>query len=249
MMHARSMSFARVKSLFQRRGRPLEAEEAYRLWAPAYPPEPHNALMRLEQDVVTPMIRSAAPRRALDVGTGSGRYGPVIAAAGAQLVVGVDASMAMLSRQASGAARVCGDARRLPFRDRSFDLVAAMLMVGDLPDLGVWIREVARVLRGGGHLIYSDFHEAWAANGWRRTFRDADGRAHEIVRHPHTIDEHLDALEQWELSVRAVREPRLNDGAGRPFGWARRSVPVLVVFHAVKDADRFVRPRPRVPAR
>ena len=232
---ARPKSFARVKRLFHRRPPALEARDAYGLWAPMYPPEPHNALMRIEQHVVTPMIRSAAPRRALDVGTGSGRYLPVLASAGADLVVGIDASMAMLSRQAPNHVRVCGDACRLPFGDGSFDLVSGLLVVGDLPDLDVWLSEVARVLRAGGHLIYSDFHETWAARGWRRTFRAADGQLYEIVRHPHLIDEHLDALRRWQFSVKAVREPRLAEPDGRTFG-GRRSAPVVAVFHAVKGS-------------
>lgn len=242
------MSFAGVKRLFHRRPRALEARDAYGLWAAMYPAEPHNALMRLEQHVVTPMIRLAAPRRALDVGTGSGRYLPVIASSGAHLVVGADASMPMLSRQVAHHMRVCGDARRLPFGDGSFDLVSGLLIVGDLPDLDAWFSEVARVLKCGGHLIYSDFHEAWAARGWRRTFRAADGRLYEIVRHPHRIDEHLDALKRWQFSVKAIREPRLAEPDGGASG-RRRSAPVVAVFHAIKDGRLPGLPRPRAAER
>lgn len=244
----RPLSFADVKRLFRRRPPPLEARDAYGLWAARYPAEPHNALMRLEQHVVAPMIRSAAPRRALDVGTGSGRYLPVIASSGARLVVGIDASMAMLARQAPSRLCVCGDARRLPFGDGSFDLVSGLLIVGDLPDLDAWFREVARVLTVGGHLIYSDFHESWAARGWRRTFRAADGRLHEIVRHPHLIDEHLDALRRWQFSVKAVREPRLAEPDSGAFEKGR-SVPVVAVFHAIKDGGLSGPQGPRAAAR
>lgn len=208
--------------------RQLPTREAYALWADSYPPWPHNPLMRLEQDIVAPLIASTSPVRALDVGTGSGRCLPILASTGARLVAGIDFSLPMLARQTSGLPRVCGDACRLPFRDASFDLVSSSLMVGDLADIGGWIAEVARVLATGGQLIYSDFHPAWTAGRWRRTFESADGRSFELAYCSHAIAEHVAALEQGSFDVRAVHEPRLAGPAG--------DAPVLVVFHAVKRA-------------
>src|ERR1700681_3604711 len=76
-------------------GRRLPAREAYALWADSYPPWPHNALMHAEQQVMAPIIASTSAVRALDVGTGSGRYLPLLSAMGAQLVVGVDFCLPM----------------------------------------------------------------------------------------------------------------------------------------------------------
>jgi malonyl-CoA O-methyltransferase len=97
-------------------------------------------------------------------------------------------------------------------------------MVGDLPDLSPWIREAARVLVPGGQLVYSDFHPAWSARRWRRTFRGGDGGLHAMAFHPHSIDQHLARLRDAALLVRAIREPRAG-AAGAP---------VVAVFHAVK---------------
>jgi SAM-dependent methyltransferase len=210
------------------------AREGYALWAETYPPWPHNPLMRAEQLAVEPIISAAAsgaaPARALDVGTGTGRYLPLLASAGARLVVGLDMSLPMLGRKAYGLPRVCADACRLPFPDASFDLICSSLMVGDLEDLGAWLGEATRVLAPGGHLVYSDFHPSWTAERWRRTFRTADGRLFELSYFPHAIDEHLALLEQAPFVVRAIREPRL----------AGRKTPVVVVFHAVKPVRRRV---------
>jgi malonyl-CoA O-methyltransferase len=206
----------------------LPAREGYALWADTYPPRPHNALMEAEQAIVQPLIVAAMPTRALDVGTGTGRYLGLLKSAGARSVVGIDMSQAMLQRTARDVPRVCGDACRLPFRDASFDLVCSSLMAGDLVDLGAWVREATRVLAPGGHLIYSDFHPSWAARRWRRTFRDAAGRRRELAYVPHQIEEHLAALETSPLAVRAIREPRIAD----------RPAPVVVVFHAVKPGIR-----------
>jgi malonyl-CoA O-methyltransferase len=204
--------------------RRVTAQEGYALWAPTYPARPHNPVMEAEQSVVAPMIAAARAGRALDVGTGTGRNLTLLADAGARLIVGLDLSPAMLAQDGPEGSRVCADARRLPFLNASFDLVCASLMVGDVEDLGAWVDEAARVLAPGGHLVYSDFHPAWATRRWRRTFRGADGRRFELVYFPHRVEDHLLQLERANLAVRAIREPRIVD----------RPVPVVVAFHAVK---------------
>lgn len=216
----------------------LSSHAAYELWADSYPPMAHNPLMRLEQQAVEPLLAHVRARRALDVGTGSGRYVPLLAATGAT-VVGLDFSLAMLRRAA--AVRVCGDARLLPFRRGAFDLINASLMVGDIADLGAWSRETARVLSIGGHLIYSDFHPSWAQSGWSRTFRTADGELHSLSFNPHAIDDHLAVLQDAGLRVRTIREPRFTAAHGiadpgiRAFRRRWGNPPVVVVFHAVKE--------------
>src|SRR4249920_4234950 len=100
-------------------------------------------------------------------------------------------------------------------------------MVGDVERLPEWASEVARVLMPGGHLIYSDFHPQWSREGWRRTFRAADGQLFEVGYCTHSIDAHLAALAAASLQVRTIREPRC----------AGRRSPVVVAFHAVKRRD------------
>ena len=46
----------------------------YDTWADTYPSVAHNPLMRLEQEIVESILMTLRPSRALDVGTGSGRY-------------------------------------------------------------------------------------------------------------------------------------------------------------------------------
>lgn len=203
----------------------LTPRRAYELWADSYPPEPHNALMEVEQSIVSRMIEYTSSARALDVGTGSGRYLPLLANR-APCVVGVDLSLAMLARS-DGRYRICADACALPFRSASFGLVNASLMVGDIADLETWVREMARVTCRGGHLIYSDFHPSWAERGWQRTFRTADGTQHVVEFVPHTIEAHLSALDAGGFQIHAIREPRLKIGG--------TDLPVVAVFHALKN--------------
>ena len=219
----------------------LATRDAYELWADTYPPLAHNPLMRVEQEVVEPLLAHLRSTRALDVGSGSGRYVPLLEATGAATVVGIDFSLAMLRRGGAGRGRVCGDACRLPFRRGTFDLINASLMVGDIADVGAWSREMARVLATGGHLVYSDFHPSWAEHGWSRTFRGADGALHDLSFNPHAIDEHLAALAQAGFQVRTIREPRFtaardeSDPAVKAFRRRWGNPQVVVVFHAVKE--------------
>jgi SAM-dependent methyltransferase len=203
----------------------VETREAYRLWADTYPARPHNRLMEVEQQVMATALAVATPTRALDVGTGTGRNTPLLSAAGARSIVGLDLSMAMLARGRNGRPQVCADALRLPFADRAFDTVCSSLMVGDIEDVNGWIAESGRVLRRGGHLVYSDFHPAWAARGWRRTFTGADGRERQLAYFPHSMEKHLQGLRDHGFAVRMIREPRAPE----------RPAPLVVLFDAVKQ--------------
>jgi len=217
-----------------RQRRTLPPGEAYARWADNYPPQPHNPLMRAEQGAMAPLVAATTPLCALDVGTGTGRYLPLLVAAGARVAVGVDLSMSMLARQRRPARLVCGDARRLPFRDGRFDVVTSSLMAGDLERLDAWVEEAARLLSPGGHLIYSDFHPSWATERWRRTFETADGQSFEVPYFPHDLDDHLAALESRAFDVQTIREPRLARSDRSAVGKRRRDLPIVVVIHAVK---------------
>jgi len=213
----------------------LAPQAAYELWAETYPAAAHNPVMRAEQSIVEPLLARTRATCALDAGTGSGRYLPLLRATGARVVVGADFSIAML--RGGVGARVCADVRQLPFRRGAFDLINASLMAGDVADLPGWTRELARVLARGGQLVYSDFHPTWAENGWRRTFRSASGDEHEIVIEPHAIEDHLAALDAAGLEVQTIREPRIAgdaDPAVRTFRKRWGNPPVVVVFHAIK---------------
>ncbi|MBL8201109.1 MAG: methyltransferase domain-containing protein [Chromatiales bacterium] len=120
------------------------------------------------------------PRRVLDLGTGTGKALPALAARYPDAeIVGLDLTPAMLrvadARQGGpGRARpvlVCADAARLPFPDRSVDLVFSSLVIHWSPVLDQVLAEVRRVLRHPGLFTFStpgpdsyrELRRAWRA--------------------------------------------------------------------------------------
>jgi SAM-dependent methyltransferase len=93
----------------------------------------------------------------LDVGCGTGRWLRRYSARGFE-PVGVDATEGMVKRAAASGLKcplIVGLAQSLPFADASFDLASAVTVIQHLPPASQTdaLKEMARVLRPGGHLL------------------------------------------------------------------------------------------------
>ena len=144
--------------------------------------------MEVEQAAVLQLLPSMTGLSALDAGCGSGRYLQLLIDRGAR-VVGVDQSSEMLRRAQKIGTAVCGDLYALPIRSESMDVVVSGLALGDVADLSIAIRELARVLRPGGSLVYSVVHPRGREEGWERTFHTSEG-SFAVNSHWHTLNDH-----------------------------------------------------------
>lgn len=112
------------------------------------------------------ILRPKPGERMLEIGPGYGHYTPSVAQ-----VLGPDGSLEILDvRQAlldqtidrvttAGLTNVTatrGDARRLPYPDRHFDGAYLVACLGEVPDRGAAIEELARVLQPGGRLVVGE---------------------------------------------------------------------------------------------
>jgi malonyl-CoA O-methyltransferase len=178
----------------------LAPAEAYRLWAPTY--EQETVVSALEARVVGGLIPELGGRRLLDVGCGTARRIRTIRERPA-FVVGLDLVPEMLRTADRGGppTLVAGDARRLPFRDATFDVLWCRLVLGHLAELDESYRELARVACDSAALIVSDFHPLAVAAGHTRSFRDGSGRVHEIEHWVHDVTQHAEAAAHsgWKL--------------------------------------------------
>jgi ubiquinone/menaquinone biosynthesis methyltransferase len=100
----------------------------------------------------------------LDAACGTGDIAFEAAARGGR-VVGLDVTpgMLVLARERPETARtpvgfVCGDMVALPFPDASFTVVTTGYGLRNVPDLGVALAEIRRVLTPGGCLLSLDFN-------------------------------------------------------------------------------------------
>jgi ubiquinone/menaquinone biosynthesis C-methylase UbiE len=59
-----------------------------------------------------------------------------------------------------GLSFVTGDAQDMPFEDETYDIVFTVESSLNYPDFDAFLREAARVLRPGGHLLITDYRRA-----------------------------------------------------------------------------------------
>ncbi|MBX3270081.1 MAG: methyltransferase domain-containing protein [Sandaracinaceae bacterium] len=136
----------------------------------------HALIDELTVELLAPYARG---RRVLEVGCGTGlllsRVAPLAAEA-----VGVDLSPGMLERaRARGLDVVEGSATRLPFEDAAFDLVFSFKVLAHVEPIEHALREAARVVRPGGHVVF-DVYNRWSLRHLARRLAGARaiGRAH-----------------------------------------------------------------------
>jgi len=140
----------------------LDAYEALaEAYASAIETKPHNAYY--ERPATLSLLPPVSGKRVLDAGCGPGVYSAWLIAHGAS-VVALDASpkMVELARARLGAAAIIHQAdlgQPLSFLDdTSFDLVLSPLVLDYLEDWASVFAELHRVLRPGGHFVFSVSH-------------------------------------------------------------------------------------------
>jgi SAM-dependent methyltransferase len=106
---------------------------------------------------------------------------------------------------------VHGDAEQLPFPDQSFDAVMNVESSGAYPHFSRFLAEVARVLRPGGHFLYTDLRPRSDIADWEEALAGAPMRM----------------ISQEDINAQVVRgleknSPRMLDLIGRmPIGLRR----------------------------
>jgi ubiquinone/menaquinone biosynthesis C-methylase UbiE len=199
----------------------LPVQEGYDRWAPHYD-DYDNAVIALEQPIVTALLGDVSNLRVVDVGCGTGRHALPMAAQGAR-VTGVDFSTGMLGRLR--AKLECTDAaaaRRLELiehdiatglglGDASFELALCCLVLEHLPNLDEMLAELARVVVPGGRVVIADFHPEMFRRGLHARFRPGP-EAEKLQIHgiDHTISDYVMACVRAGLEIVEMAEYRMD---------------------------------------
>ncbi len=99
----------------------------------------------------------------VDVGGGRGIYHALFKKRGAS-VIGIDRSIGMAREAAAGCPSLVGDAQALPIRDACCERAACNHVLYHVPDQGLAMRELRRIVRPGGRVVI-------ATNGARNNER------------------------------------------------------------------------------
>jgi SAM-dependent methyltransferase len=218
----------------------------YRAWAGSYD-EPGNPLVALEEPAVWSLLDARPAGRALDAACGTGRHASHLVARGHD-VVGVDLSPDMLAVARDSVPEATfrvGDLVDIPAERDEFDVVACGLAIAHVADLAAAVRELARVLRPGGHLVLSALHPFQALLGWHAPFADDDGARHFVREYTHTHADCFAAFRAAGLRVEQCTEPAFTpvevQAKRRAFGYvpeaalaAYTGLPAVLVWHATK---------------
>jgi SAM-dependent methyltransferase len=131
-----------------------------------------SPLAGVERETVLRLL-GEGPGMLLDVGCGTGVHTAEMSRHG-WAVTGVDVSEDMLQRARERGLEVLrADAAALPFDDESFDAVVSMWTHTDVDDFDSVVREIARVLRRHGPLVYLGAHPCFV--GPHSRFVSAEG--------------------------------------------------------------------------
>ncbi len=225
----------------------LPPRQGYDRWAPYYD-DYDNAVIALEQPVVTRLIGADPGDRIADIGCGTGRHALPLARAGAR-VTGVDFSLGMLQelrrkRPPASLELIEHDLRAgLPLPDDEFDLLLCSLVLEHLEDLAGALREFARVVRPGGRVVLADFHPEMFRRGLHARFRVGGNRGEALAPAPgpqkiqiegvdHTISDYVMAILGAGLEIRSMSEHLMDAATAARSPSARKYIgePMLLCF-------------------
>jgi malonyl-CoA O-methyltransferase len=209
----------------------LPTRRGYDLWAEVYDTE-DNPLVLLEERHIAPLLGDVRGLVVADIGCGTGRHALRLAAAGAR-VTAVDFSPVMLERarakpDAEAITFLCQDlAAPLPLETGAFDRVLCCLVADHIGDLGSFFRELRRLCRPDGFVVFSVVHPAMLLRGVQARFIDpATGRRLSPLSYPHQIADYVMAAVHAGLALDHLSEHAVDstlaatsDRARKYLGW------------------------------
>jgi ubiquinone/menaquinone biosynthesis C-methylase UbiE len=209
----------------------LDTDAGYDRWSEVYDDE-LNPLVILEESVVREWVNVCPGMRVADVGCGTGRHAKWLAEAGAA----VDAYEPSAGMMAKARRKLADHAvrfqehklpARLPAPDDAYDLVLLALVADHLADLEATFRELRRVVKDGGAVIFTVLHPAMNLRGITARFTDpSDGSEVRVAAFEHTFGDYVTGALRAGFAITEIKELRADAGlaaqsprAAKYLGW------------------------------
>jgi ubiquinone/menaquinone biosynthesis C-methylase UbiE len=219
---------------------------AYDLWSSTYDEDRENLLVLLDEAMFEGLLGAVnvRGRTVIDVGCGTGRHWDRILARGPAALIGYDASPGMrvqLKRKYPHAIVHLANGHLLANTPpQSCDLVVSTLALSHIQTGLEAFGEWARVLRGRGEVLITDFHPA-AAEMSETTF-SVGKRVITVKTYVHPMPKLKAAIAQSGLELLTFRETVLDESMRHRYERARmgrifermRGVPLLYGMHLRK---------------
>lgn len=194
----------------------LDTRAGYDRWSEVYDDE-LNPLVVLEEPVVRTWLAEPVGLRVSDVGCGTGRHSLWLADAGAQ-VDAYDPSPGMMARAraklSSRGVRLHEHAlpEPIPAADGTYD-VTLLALVGDhLADLNSAFRELSRVTRSEGQVVFTVLHPAMNLLGLTARFADPEtGQEVRVEAYEHTYADYVTAVLRSGLLIEEIVERKADE--------------------------------------
>lgn len=202
-----------------------------------------NDVLSLGQDrwwrrAVVKAVAARPGERVLDIATGTGTSSEPFADAGVD-VVPADFSLGMLRvgrRRRPDLAFTAADALALPFADGTFDAVTISFGLRNVADVGVALREFARVTRPDGRLVVCEFSSP-TFGPFRTVYAEYLMRALPAVAR--RVSSSPDSYVYLAESIQAWPDQRqlalvIRDAGWRQVRWRNLSGGIVAVHHATR---------------
>lgn len=182
-----------------------------------------------ERPAMQRIIGTVNGRSVLDAGCASGELSAWLLSEGAD-VTALDNSTAfitMIQERFGQRLRACRAdlAQGLPFADCAFDVVASSLTLHYIADWEALMRELFRITKPGGRLVFSTHHPSMTASLVTKYFKTAlvrdvftiDGKAYPVQFYHRSLEGIIAPVLAAGFAIRAICEPELKGTPQRPW--------------------------------
>ena len=219
----------------------------YAEWAARYDTD-RNPIFLAEEPVVHGLLARYPIGTALDAACGTGRHAAYLATLGHR-VTGIDATAEMMETakaKVPSAQFETADLTAIPLSDGAMDFAVCTLALTHCAGLGPPIRELARVVRPGGHVVISDIHPLMVLLGVHGGYRLNQTEYGVVRNYVHLASDYLTSFQKAGLNVVQCIEPLWGDREIATMGFAEqmpdltesavKGLPIVIVWELMKSA-------------